>query len=636
MKSRYGVRATSGRKCPRPTWVVILTVLVLLLASIVDTAAAAGKGGTKALLAAFRRASGGSQWSSVRSLHFVTMVKSGGMTGLKDRWEDVWTGRYVERIRWPNFATLDGFDGVTSWRQGRSEIPYTLGDRDAALVAADESFRVARGWWFPDRHPATIALAGLRLLNGRPVDAMEITPEGGRQFEASVDKATHLLARIDEQQAEDQVVTTFGDYRLVARVMLPFSVRSSDGLDPAFDDLETVKAVEVNPNVPDSFFSIPPRPPEDIELPAHHDSVEVPFELTAGDRILVPLTVDGHRTLKAEFDSGGSLILQPATLTKLGIAATGKFKQGGNFEGATTAQTGRLENVALGDAIVRNVAFHSYGFAPGQPDKALVGLEILQRFVVRLDFDRHIMTLTRPLAFDDHGLGTAIPFWFQDNQPEIKGSIDGIAAFLTIDTGEAASLDILAPFARRYDLLNRYQANISDEPATGPVREVWARRRAGSVALDGPDGRPLAEVHQPVIRISLERSGFGADRDVSANIGLGILRKFNLTFDYPRQRIFLEPNRLHAQKDVFNRVGLRLRPRGAAWVVNAAYPGSPAADAGIRPGDIVLAVDGKTADILSSEQIWSKFKAPVGTKLMLKVSSPAGERSIVLSLRDIL
>jgi hypothetical protein len=61
-----------------------------------------------------------------------------------------------------------------------------------------------------------------------------------------------------------------------------------------------------------------------------------------------------------------------------------------------------------------------------------------------------------------------------------------------------------------------------------------------TVSFDGPDGRPLAVVHAPVTRISLQHSGFDANRNVSANIGLGILKQFNLTFDYARQRIILE------------------------------------------------------------------------------------------------
>ena len=590
-----------------------------------------------AILGAMRQASGGDRWSGVRSIHLVMTVTAAGETARAERWEDVATGRYLTRTSWPDRSLQEGFDGVSPWRQGRSGIAYTLGDIDAALVAADESFRVSRGWWFPDRHHATIAMTGTATDGGHSYDVLEVTPEGGRAFRMWIDRSSHLLFRTDEQQAEDHVVVTYADYRPIDGIMLPGTIRIGDGTDPAFDEVERVDAVDVDRPVPDGLYAVPPLPPSDITLPPGRDSVEVPFRLTGDDRVMVPLRVNGGPVLQAEFDSGGSLILQPASLARLGIASSGRIKRGGNFEGSKSASNGRLATVGLGEATVHDVAFHSYAFAPGQPDKALMGLEILQRFVVRIDFDRQIMTLTRPDAFSYGGYGAVIPFHFQDNQPEIRGSIDGIAALLTVDTGDAASLDVLAPFARRHDLVRRYQADIPyDGRMDGPQREVWARHRPNTVALDGTDGRPIEEVHHPVLRISLERSGFGADPDVSANLGLGILRQFNLTFDYPRQHIILERNHLYDQKDVFNRAGLRLVRQGAGWVVDVVYPGGPAAEAKLRRGDVVTHVDGLTADMLGPEELASRLTGPVGARIELQVHAVGGDRPVVLSLRDLL
>ena len=149
-------------------------------------AARAGSAGPEigTILDAMHKASGGAGWSAVHALHAEFTVTGGGEIGRDERWEDAATGRYLERVAWP---THDGFDGVMPWHQGRSGIAYALGDMDAALVAADESFRVARGWWFPDRHPATIAMAGARSKDGRAYDVLDVTPEGGRPFEAWID-----------------------------------------------------------------------------------------------------------------------------------------------------------------------------------------------------------------------------------------------------------------------------------------------------------------------------------------------------------------------------------------------------------------------------------------------------------------
>jgi len=365
--------------------------------------------------------------------------------------------------------------------------------------------------------------------------------------------------------------------------------------------------------------------------------VTVPFRLTADNRILLPLTINGSRTVQAEFDSGGSLLLQPATVAAAGLTAAGRFKQGGGGEGATTTGTGRIGTVAIGGAQIHGLAFHSFAFRPEDTQLALVGLEILQRFAVRFDFDRRVMTLTRPEGFAYRGSGAVIPFHFQDNQPEIKGSVDGIAGLFTIDTGSSGSLLVLAPFARRYGLVQRYQADVPySGRAVTRTRGVWARKRPGTVAFDGADGRPAIAAHDPVTQISQQNAGFDANRDVSANIGLGILRQFNLTFDYMRQQIILEPNHFHGQREVFNRAGLRLQRQGGAWVVSDVYKGGAAEGLGVAVGDVVSRVDGLGPGALDAAGLWARLTAPVGTRLRLTVQGAGGTRAVVVSLRDLI
>src|SRR6185437_1417255 len=413
-----------------------------------------------AILTQMRQASGGDRWDAVRDLHIVSQVEEGGETETRDRWEDVVAGRYTVSDVISAGRRTEGFDGITPWRLGRSGIAYALGDVDSRLVAADESFRVSRGWWFRDRHPATIALIGERSEHGRSFDVLSVTPQGGRAFEAWIDRSSHLLARTDEQQAEDRVVTNYADYRAVEGLMIPFQVRSGDGENPQSDAVETVRSLKINPAIADALSSLPPFPASDITLPNGHDSIEVPFRLTANNRILVKLSVNGHPPIDAEFDSGGSLVLQPKTVAALGVSSGGGLKAGGGGVGLVTAGVGVIDSVAIGPARVRHLAVHSFAFEPDHPEVALVGLEILQRFVVRFDFDRMRMTLTRPEAFHDAGRGVVVPFHFQDNQPEVKGAIDGIAGLFAIDTGDNGSLLLIAPFARRYRLVERYHADI--------------------------------------------------------------------------------------------------------------------------------------------------------------------------------
>jgi len=122
--------------------------------------------------------SGGDRWATVKSLQFR-------YTSGLERLDDVVAGRFEEH----HGFRADGFDGVSSWWLGKSGIAYVLGDRDAQLQAAKDSYRTERAWLFAARHPATIAYAGKRVDHGTPFDTIQITPEGGRPFTLWVDVA---------------------------------------------------------------------------------------------------------------------------------------------------------------------------------------------------------------------------------------------------------------------------------------------------------------------------------------------------------------------------------------------------------------------------------------------------------------
>jgi hypothetical protein len=266
----------------------------------------------------------------------------------------------------------------------------------------------------------------------------------------------------------------------------------------------------------------------------------------------------------------------------------------------------------------------------------LVGLEVLQHYVVRIDFDAMTMTLTRPDTFEYHGRGAVVPFHFQDNEPEVYGSVDGIAGVFTIDTGANGSLLLIAPFAHRYGLVDRYHAVIPYEGISLTATH-GVLCRVGEVTLNGPDGRPTVRVSQPVTRISLQQGGYDADRYVSGNIEMGILKQFNLTFDYVRQQIILERSHFYGQPDIFNRSGMGLqRDDTNGWHVTAAYAGGPAEVAGIHKGDEVISVEGKTSAMLETDALRNILIGPVGSKLHLTIRSGTTTRRVLVILRDVL
>jgi hypothetical protein len=588
-----------------------------------------------AVLQATRAATGGDAWNSLRTLHVRARLQANEQVGVSDRWEDVRTGRFVREFSLPRRTGADGYDGMSVWTQPPGGIAYVLGDEDARLGAIGDSFRIERGWWFAERRPATMEDAGSRTEDTREgtrsFDLVRITPEAGRAFVLWVDRATHLIDRAVEQQAERLSVTRYADYRWVGGLRLPYTIRSGDG-DAAFDEVEAVQQVEINPEIADRRYSIPPLPASPSAQA--EAAATVPFRLE-NNRILLQVSINGKGPFEAQFDSGGSLIVPPAVVSELGLAAEGRSKETGGGEGYVTTGHGAVDTLAIGSALLRGPAFHSFAWDDRDPRRVLIGLEVLQHFVVAIDFDHLTMTLTPPALYSDPGSGAVLPFHFQDNQPEVSGSVDGIAGMFAVDTGDDGSLLLIAPFARRYGLAQRYHATLPyGGSSVGATSGLWAR--AGEVALNGPDGRPLIHVTQPITRISQQQSGFDANRYVSGNLGVGILKQFNLTFDYPHQRILMEPSHFLGLPDVFDRSGMRLKSQGSGWRVETVYPDGAAGRAGIEVGDTLLALDGKERPQLDREALRTLFTAATGTRISVRIRRGSEERTMTITLSDVL
>ncbi|HTD28854.1 MAG TPA: PDZ domain-containing protein, partial [Xanthomonadaceae bacterium] len=510
----------------------------------------------------------------------------------------------------------------------------TLGDTDARLGAVDMGYRTARAWWFPARHAGAIEDRGVQQEAGRTFDLVRITPEGGRAFTLWVDRQTHLIDRDIEQQAEQLRVTRYADYRRVGDLTLPFVVRDGDG-DAAFDRVYTVTRIDPNAPVPDDAYSIPPAPAASTVSPSTTStSTTVPFRFE-DNRIVMSVMVDGKGPFDCELDSGGSLILSPTIVADLHLTLVGKTKETGGGEGFVTSGTGLAQHVSIGTAGLNDQIFNSFAWNSQYPRRMLMGQELLQHYVIRIDFDRLTMTLTTPDAFHYQGDGVVVPFHFQDNQPELVGAADGIAGNFAVDTGDSGSLLLIAPFARHYGLAERYHATIPyGGHAIAATHGVLTR--VGKVTIDGADGRPALEVEKPLTRISLQQGGFDANRYVSGNLGIGILKQYNITFDYDRRQIIFEKNHLYGTPDPFDRSGFKLIRKDAGWVVDAVYPGGPADHAGIRTGDVVSRIDGKTSASLSADDQWALMRQPVGSVIKFDVRSGATERDVPLTLQDVL
>lgn len=86
---------------------------------------------------------------------------------------------------------------------------------------------------------------------------------------------------------------------------------------------------------------------------------------------------------------------------------------------------------------------------------------------------------------------------------------------------------------------------------------------------------------------------------------------------------YLDPEQYSAFQEraggSYSGVGMSVEMRGSYVTVVSTFRGTPAAEGGIEPGDIILAVDGEEVDGLSLDDVVSRIKGDEDTEVTLKI-----------------
>ena len=86
------------------------------------------------------------------------------------------------------------------------------------------------------------------------------------------------------------------------------------------------------------------------------------------------------------------------------------------------------------------------------------------------------------------------------------------------------------------------------------------------------------------------------------------------------------------QRGKYYGVGMVVAPKESKTVVVQPYVGAPAFNAGIRPGDVIMKVDDKVTDGLTTTDVADLLKGPKGTVVKITVSREGYEQSLVFTV----
>lgn len=581
-------------------------------------------------------ASGGVAWHDLRNLEFTGELRVGGLQGPYRQAIDVAGGRFATSFSLGAHTFAGGFDGVRGWQQSpNGEV--LVQDGDAALrAAATDAWLNARGWWFPHRWPAHME-ALERVAEGPAVfDVVRCLPVGGQAVDLWFDTTSHRLARVVTEALGKPSVKHFDDYREVQGLWLPFRTTSGSG-DPRFDRVNEVTAVLLDAVLPESTFQAPVQLVDDVVFVDGGRSARLAVDI-ANHHVFVDVELDGH-PLRFILDTGGVNLVTSEAAARLGLRSEGALEGRGPGENAVAVGFTRVARlviagvVALERQLLRVLSMPDFDEVEGAQCDGILGVELLKRLVVRIDYAGSALELTDPAIFEPPAYAPTLPLTFFGHFPGVNGDLDGAKGQFWLDTGNRGGLFVASPFAQANELSERYATSGAMTIGWGVGGGVEGRLARGGRLMLGS-----ITINGPVLRLSSGSSGgVMAMRDVAGIVGGEILSRFDVTFDYARQRVLLVPNEVHGKPFEADRAGLWINRRGDAVVVKAVMADGPAAVAGLRVGDILCTFDGTPAASLTLDALRRQLRElPAGQVVALRVAREDALFDAWLCLRDLI
>lgn len=357
----------------------------------------------------------------------------------------------------------------------------------------------------------------------------------------------------------------------------------------------------------------------------------IPFEIN-GNLIFLQVSVNRSAPLWFILDTGASVnIIKPKRAAELGLKLEGDEAFGGTpgAKGVSLNLTGaRLVNQTIFAAPTEPLEP-----SVGHTVDGILGYGLFNSFVVEIDYLARRINLYESEDYRYQGRGEIIPIIIEDNTPFVHVRLTQPASnsaegkFL-VDTGASGALNVFGSFDNAHKFSGSLNRTLQ---STGVGFTSKSRTRTGrirSLQLGRFIIKDVVASFSPVAEGESNEDEAG-----DGEIGGELLRRFKVIVDYARGRIILEPNARYGEPYHGSLTGVSIAAEGAdfkTFKARSVFDNSPAAEAGLRPGDIITAINGQPALRFTAEQLRQMFRQE-GRNYILNIRR--GDKSLRVSLR---
>ncbi len=407
---------------------------------------------------------------------------------------------------------------------------------------------------------------------------------------------------------------------------------------------------------------------QQFRLPeAAKSSPKIWFELI-NNLMVVPLEVNGtHLSFILDSGVGKPILFNLADQDSIELKNVRKLTIQGLGEGepiealSSVGNTFRLASLENPNQQVYVVLDKDLNFSPalGIPIHGIIGYDLFRDFVVEINYDRKFIRFHDPSTYRRRkGRATqTLPLDVDRNKAFLEGSVvvrDGqevVPVRLLMDTG---SSDAVWLFPDEDEGLSVPEKHYEDFLGKGLSGTIYGKRTKISQLRLGDFVLTDTKAAFPDLE-SLQGIGDFGERDGS--LGGELLKRFNMVVNYPSGEITLSKNSHFDDPFLFNMAGIELEHAGMRYiaeriadsrgvvmesddpfgnvqillegqtrlslvpeiVVSAIRAGSPAHEVGLREGDVILAVNGKSVHKFKLQEVMGMINDKKGKRVKLLI-----------------
>jgi hypothetical protein len=260
----------------------------------------------------------------------------------------------------------------------------------------------------------------------------------------------------------------------------------------------------------------------------------------------------------------------------------------------------------------------------GSEVHGILGYELFSRFVIKIDYESKILTLMTPQKFKPSKKYARLPITVEDTKPyyvaEVKiNDTTSISAKLLVDTGASHGLFLDTESSKKIIVPAK---NINCTIGKGLGGLITGRMARINCLQIGKYSIPnmISSFPDPKSYFDTLRTGSTVYRNGS--IGGDVLSRFQVIFDFPREKIYLKSNSSLRRKFYYNMSGLMVRAIGEnlrEFEIVEVRQNSSANQSDIRAGDKIISINNAPAVNMNLSEVNNYFDTKPGKKVTMLI-----------------